>query len=162
MRILAELAFGEIEQNADYGPFNEMSRHKVNMRLITENWDDILRLAGSLKLGRVRADGIMRTLQVADRPTQLAKAVAEFGRIDKTIHSLTFIDDKNKRRGTLTQINRTEGRHRLAREVFHGRRGELRQRYRNWARRPAGSSWARGQRYRSLEYHIYGRGHQAA
>jgi TnpA family transposase len=107
-----------------------MSRHKINMQLITENWDDMLRLAGSLKLGRVQANGIMRTLQVADRPTPLAKAVAEFGRIDKTIHSLTYLDDKNKRRATLTQLNRSEGRHRLAREVFHGRRGELRQRYR--------------------------------
>ena len=30
----------------------------------------------------------------------------------------------------LTQLNRTEGRHRLARTVFHGQRDELRQRYR--------------------------------
>ncbi len=122
--------FWRIDQNADYGPFNDMSRHKINMQLIIENWDDMLRLAGSLKLGRVQANGIMRTLQVADRPTPLAKAVAEFGRMDKTIHSLTYLDDKIKRRATLTQLNRSEGRHRLAREVFHGRRGELRQRYR--------------------------------
>lgn len=122
--------FWQIDQNADYGPFDDISRHKVNMQLIGENWDDMLRLAGSLKLGRVQANSIMRTLQVADRPTHLAKAIGEFGRIDKTIHALTFIDDKTKRRGTLTQLNRSEGRHRLAREVFHGKRGELRQRYR--------------------------------
>jgi TnpA family transposase len=122
--------FGRINQNADYGHFNDMSRHKINMQLIAENWDDMLRLAASLKLGRVQANGIMRTLQVADRPTQLARAIAEFGRIDKTIHALTFINDKDKRRAILTQLNRSEGRHRLAREVFHGKRGELRQRYR--------------------------------
>jgi Tn3 transposase DDE domain len=29
----------------------------------------------------------MRTLSVDDRPTRLAQAVAELGRIDKTIHS---------------------------------------------------------------------------
>src|SRR5882757_978115 len=34
------------------------------------------------------------------------------------------------RRGTLTQLNRGEGRHSLARVVFYGKRGELRQRYR--------------------------------
>ena len=34
------------------------------------------------------------------------------------------------RRNTLTQLNRGEGRHRLGRTVFHGQRGELRQRYR--------------------------------
>ncbi|MBV9085683.1 MAG: Tn3 family transposase [Acidobacteriaceae bacterium] len=52
------------------------------------------------------------------------------GRIDKTIHALTFINDEEKRRRTLTQLNRGEERHKLARAVFHGKRGELRQRYR--------------------------------
>jgi TnpA family transposase len=90
----------------------------------------MLRLAGSLKLGVVQATSIMRTLRVDDRPTKLAQAVAELGRIEKTIHSLTYIDDESKRRRTLTQLNRGEDRHKLARAVFHGKRGELRQRYR--------------------------------
>ncbi len=72
----------------------------------------------------------MRTLQIGDRPTRLAQAIAEFGRIDKTLHTLAYIDDEAKRRGTLTQLNRGEGRHSVARAVFHGRRGELRQHYR--------------------------------
>jgi TnpA family transposase len=84
----------------------------------------------SLQLGRIPATGIMRTLQVGDRPTRLAQALAEFGRIDKTLHTLTYLDDENQRRCRLTQLNRGEGRHRLARAVFHGNRGELRQRYR--------------------------------
>jgi len=69
----------------------------------------------------------MRTLQTGDRPTRLAQAVAEFGRIEKTLHTLTYIDDEYKRRATLTQLNRGEGRHSLARAVFHGKRDELRQ-----------------------------------
>src|SRR4051812_42654152 len=72
----------------------------------------------------------MKTLRIDDRPTKLAQAVAELGRIDKTIHALTFIADGNKRRRILTQLNRGEDRHKLARAVFHGKRGELRQRYR--------------------------------
>ena len=72
----------------------------------------------------------MRTLQVGERPTRLAQAIAEFGRIDKTLHTLTYIDDEAKRWGTLTQLNRGEGRHSVARAVFHGKRGELRQHYR--------------------------------
>jgi TnpA family transposase len=43
---------------------------------------------------------------------------------------LTYIDEENQRRSTLIQLNRGEGRHRLGRAVFHGKRGELRQRYR--------------------------------
>ena len=88
-----------------------------------------MRLAGSLKLGVVQATSIMRTLQIGDRPTRLAQAVAELGRIDKTIHALTYIDDETKRRRILQQLNKGEDPHKLARAVFHGKRGELRQRY---------------------------------
>ena len=65
----------------------------------------------------------MRTLQVGDRPTKLAQAVAEVGRIDKTIHILTSIDDEFKRRRTLTQLNRGEdwrGPFFTANEVSYG------------------------------------------
>lgn len=43
---------------------------------------------------------------------------------------LTYLDDENKRRRTLQQLNRGEGRHAVARNVFHCKRGELRQAYR--------------------------------
>jgi TnpA family transposase len=122
--------FWRIDPQADYGELNALARQRVNLGLIAAHWDDLLRLAGSLQLGRVPATGIMRTLQVGDRPTRLAQALAEFGRIDKTLHTLTYLDDENQRRCTLTQLNRGEGRHRLARAVFHGKRGELRQPYR--------------------------------
>ena len=123
--------FWRINSQADYGLLNTISAHNLSLKKIAPHWDDMLRLAGSLKLGRVPATGIMRTLQVGDRPTRLALAIAEFGRIDKTLHTLTYIDDEAKRRGTLTQLNRGEGRHSVARAVFHGKRGELRQHYRD-------------------------------
>jgi TnpA family transposase len=43
---------------------------------------------------------------------------------------LNFVDDETYRRRILTQLNRGEGRHGLARATFHGQKGELRQRYR--------------------------------
>ena len=90
--------FWRIDSRADYGPLNRVARQSVNLDRITPQWDDMLRTVGSLKLGRVPATGIMRTLQVGDRPTRLAQAFAEFGRIDKTIHTLTYLDDEAKRR----------------------------------------------------------------
>jgi TnpA family transposase len=119
-----------IDPAADDGRLNQIARHKINMDLLVRHGDDLLRLAGSLKLGLVHATSMMRTLQVGDRPTRLAQAVAEFGRIDKTLHILTMMDDESKRRRTRPQLNRGEARHKLARVVFHGKRGELRQHYR--------------------------------
>ena len=46
------------------------------------------------------------------------------------MHTLNFIDDETRRRGTLQQLNFGEGRQSLARDVFQGKRGELYQRYR--------------------------------
>jgi TnpA family transposase len=122
--------FWRIDPRADYGVLDELAAKKVNVRLIAEHWDDLLRLAGSLKLGVVRAAGLTRTLQTNDRPTKLARALQELGRMVKTLYLLRFIDDEGYRRRILTQLNRHEGRHRLARMIFHGKRGELRQRYR--------------------------------
>jgi TnpA family transposase len=82
------------------------------------------------ELGLVQAGGLMRTLQTNDRPTRLARALEELGRIIKTLYLLAYIDDEAYRRRILNQLNRGVGRHQLARVVFHGKRGELRQRYR--------------------------------
>lgn len=121
--------FWRVDPAADYGALNGVARHRINTALIARHWDDLLRLAGSLKLGLVQAHAVMRTLQVDERPTKLAQAVAEVGRIDKTLHILSYLDDEGQRRRILSQLNRGEDRHRLARAVFHGKRGELRQRY---------------------------------
>jgi TnpA family transposase len=122
--------FWRIDPHADYGELNTLARQRIHPERIAEDWEEILRLAGSLKLGRVPAAGIMRMLQAGERPTRLAQSLAEIGRIEKTLHVLTYLDDASKRRAILLQLNRTESRHALAREVFHGKRGELRQKYR--------------------------------
>ncbi len=49
----------------------------------------------------------------------------------KTMQMLGYIDSTEKRRRILTQINRQEFRHRLARRVCHGDRGEIRKAHRH-------------------------------
>ncbi|GHF60202.1 hypothetical protein HNQ07_004264 [Deinococcus metalli] len=56
--------------------------------------------------------------------------MAKIGRIEKTLYLLNSVRDDGYRRRILVQLNRGEGRHAVARAVFHGRKGELRQRYR--------------------------------
>ncbi len=125
-----EARFWRIDSDADYGVLNGLARQQVNTSLIEEQWDDMLRIAGSLKLGTVSALEIMRVLQRGGKPSRLGKAIAEAGRVAKTLYLLNYVDDENYRRRILTQLNRGESRHSLARAVFHGQRGEVRQRYR--------------------------------
>jgi TnpA family transposase len=122
--------FFRIDAQADYGALNALARHRVNTDRIAHAWDDLLRVAGSLKMGTVSASELMRTLQGGSRPSTLARALTELGRIAKTLYLLAYIDDESYRRRILVQLNRGEGRHSVARALFHGHRGELRQRYR--------------------------------
>lgn len=127
---IGEAKFWRIDPDADYGALNSLSRNNVNTETISRNWDDLLRVAGSLKSGTVSASEFMRTLRSSQRQSTLAKALTELGRIAKTIYLLSYIDDEPYRRRILTQLNRQEARHSLARAIFYGQRGELRQRYR--------------------------------
>jgi Tn3 transposase DDE domain len=102
----------------------------INTNLIARHWDDLLRVAGSLKLGAMSAHELMRTFQGTGRDSSLARALGEYGRIGKTLHLLDLADDELYRRSLLIQVNKGERRHGLARTVFHGRGGKLRQAYR--------------------------------
>ena len=87
----------------------------------------MLRVAGSLAFGNVKATELVRALQGGGRPTALGRALAEYGRISKTLYLLHVIDDESYRRQILIQLNRQEGRHSLARATFHGKKGQIRQ-----------------------------------
>ncbi len=118
-----------MDPQAHYGALNGVARNRIDTALIARHWDDLLRMAGSLQMGTIGAVELMQSLQGGSRASALARAVAELGRVAKTLHLLDFYDSEAYRRRILTQLNRGESRHSLARVVFHGRRGELRQRY---------------------------------
>ena len=73
---------------------------------------------------------LIRGLQGGGRPSTLGRAIGELGRVAKTLYLLSYLDDEAYRYRILIQLNRGESRHGVARAIFHGQRGELRQRYR--------------------------------
>ena len=76
------------------------------------------------KLATLSASDLMRTLQASKNA--LARTIANVGRIAKTFYLPHYIDDGSYRRRILIQLLRGEQRHRLARAVFYGRKGEVR------------------------------------
>ena len=122
--------FWRIDTDADYGVLNDISQNRIPLHRIIKNWEDFIRISASLKFGNISASELIRSLLKSDRPSSLAQAISELGRIPKTIHLLNFINDESYRRRILTQLNRTEGRHSLARGICHGKHGEIRQKYR--------------------------------
>ncbi|MBA9005695.1 Tn3 family transposase [Thermomonospora cellulosilytica] len=127
---LADTRLWRTNTRTTYGPLDHMSRHTVRLDRIRVHWADMLRVAGSLTMGTVRAYDLIRMLSRDGRPTGLGDAFAHYGRIFKTLHLLQFISDDGYRRMIGTQLNVQEARHRLARRIAFGNRGQLRQRYR--------------------------------
>ncbi|AUH73085.1 hypothetical protein CAB17_14285 [Legionella sainthelensi] len=122
--------FWIIDSKVDYGVLNDISNHKVNEASIRKHWEDILRVAVSLKLGHESASDLMCSLFRKHRLSGLAKALMNLGHIIKTLYLLNYIDSEEYRRHILIQLNKGESRHSLARTVYHGKRGEIHEKYR--------------------------------
>nr|WP_234003938.1 Tn3 family transposase [Nocardiopsis sp. SBT366] len=118
-----------IDRTADYGPLDTAARGRIDTDRIARHWDDILRVVASIHTGAVRAYDVIRMLSRDGNPTPLGQAIAHFGRLFKSLHVLTYLDDETYRRSIKSQTTLQESRHALGRHVFHGKRGELRQRY---------------------------------
>jgi len=126
---LDEMRFWRVDKDADYGVLNDLARNRIDLEKVRKHWEDILRVVGSLVTRSVRASDILRVLHNNGNPTALGRAIEALGRIPKTVHLLQYMDDEAYRRLITAQLNLHELRHKLARAVFHGHRGELRQKY---------------------------------
>ena len=62
-----------------YGVLDGLARSRISLRLIRSHWDDILRVAGSLAQGTVRASELIRSLQRGGKPSSLSRAIASGG-----------------------------------------------------------------------------------
>jgi TnpA family transposase len=66
--------------------------------MILNHWDDLLRVAGSLKNGWVTASLLISKLQAYPQQNILTQALQEYGRLVKTIFILNYLDSKEDRR----------------------------------------------------------------
>jgi hypothetical protein len=87
-----------------------------------------LRVASSIRHGTVSATLLMRKLAAYPRQNQVARALNEMGKLKRTVFLLEFFRDESLRRRILIGLNKGEALHSLARQLFFGRLGELRDR----------------------------------
>lgn len=84
--------------NHDYSVLSEHIGRTINTKIITQNWDDILRLATSIKNGTVTASLIIRKIGSYPRQNGLATALRELGKIERTLFMLEWYMDPTLRR----------------------------------------------------------------
>ncbi len=100
----------------------------VDVHHITAHWNDILRLATSIRSGTVTASAILQKLSAYPRQNGLAVALREIGRIERTLFTLDWLKNIDLRRRANAGLNKGEARNALARAIFFYRLGEIRDR----------------------------------
>ena len=111
----------------------------INLRVITDHWFELLRLAMSIKTGTVTASVILRKLSAYPRQNSLALALREFRKLERTLFTLQWLQDPELRRRSHVGLNKGEQQNALRRAVFFNRLGEIRDRsYENQRHRASG------------------------
>jgi TnpA family transposase len=105
-----------------------VSNDRLNIKAIRAHWDEILRLATSIKQGTVTASLMLRKLGSYPRQNGLAVALRELGRIERTLFILDWLQSVDLRRRVHAGLNKGEARNALSRAVFFNRLGEIRDR----------------------------------
>ena len=110
------------------GSLTTLAFGQINTKLILEQWDEMRRVASSIRHGTVSASLLMRKLAAYPRQNQVARALTELGKLERTAFLLEYFRDESLRRRILIGLNKGEALHALARQLFFGRLGELRDR----------------------------------
>ena len=100
----------------------------VRSKTLLDNWDEFLRVAGSLKSGWVTASLLISKLQAGVRQNALTRALREYGRLVKTCFILQWIKSEDYRRRIHRQLNKGEALHALRRFLFFAHEGKVRRR----------------------------------
>jgi TnpA family transposase len=114
--------------DVSYEGLKSMIGGTLNIKHVRAHWDEILRLATSIRQGTVTASLMLRKLGSYPRQNGLAVALRELGRIERTLFILDWLQSVELRRRVHAGLNKGEARNALARAVFFNRLGEIRDR----------------------------------
>ena len=126
LKDLPDQVLSRIDRDADYGALQPLLRGRINVELIIEQWDQLVRLAASLKDRLTPAHVVMQRLVNANASDRLAGALSQLGRLMKTLHILRYIHEEPLRDAIQLQLNRGEFRHILAKSLFFANQGGFR------------------------------------
>lgn len=104
---------------------------KVRADVIKEHWGDILRLVASLKAGHAAPSAMLRKLAAYERQNQLAVALQEVGKIERTLFMLDWLENPALRRRCQAGLNKGEQRHALTQAICTFRQGRISERTRD-------------------------------
>lgn len=103
---------------------------RLNLDLITDMWDDLLRVAASVQGGHATAALVVGKLCSSKRQQNaLTSAIKEYGALRRTVYAARYLADETYRRRIARQLNKGENLHSLRRSLAYAGEGALRRRH---------------------------------
>jgi len=128
LRNLKDRKFHTFEKGDAYPALSNHIGAPINTTPILDHWDDLLHLAASITTRAVVPSTILKKLSASPKESQLAKALRELGRIERSLFMIEWYSSSTLRRRCQAGLNKGEAAHKLKRAVFFHERGELRDR----------------------------------
>src|SRR5438132_1302564 len=97
-----------------YGSLSGLVAGRADTALIQRNWDEMLRVAASIREGKVSASLLVSKLAAYPRQSELALALRELGRIERTLFTAEWWLRPELRRRVTIGLNKGERRNSLA------------------------------------------------
>ena len=127
LRNIKDRKFHTFEKADSYPTLANHIGAPINTALIMEHWDELLRLAASIMTRAVAPSTILKWCS-SSKSSELAKALRELGRIERTMFMIEWYSSPALRRRCQAGLNKGEAAHKLKRAVFFHERGEIRDR----------------------------------
>lgn len=128
LRNIKDRKFHTFEKADAYPALAQHIGAPINTGIILEHWDDLLHLAASITTRTVAPSTILKKFSASSKSSDLAKALRELGRIERTLFMIEWYSSPALRRRCQAGLNKGEAAHKLKRAVFFHERGEIRDR----------------------------------
>lgn len=123
IRNIKDLVFFRPDRTVRYAHIDSLFKESVDWELIERHYLDLLRVAVSIKAGKITPSTLLRRLGTASRKNRLYFAFRELGRVIRTLFLLHYIMDIEMRRTIHAATNKSEQFNDFAKWLFFGGQG---------------------------------------
>jgi TnpA family transposase len=126
LRDIGDQYLYRLDKTAKYPHIEPLLKATLSEKFLVDNYDEMLRVAGSLQLGYVTASLFISKLQARPQQNMLTRVLQEYGKLEKTIFILRYIQDPAFHREINLQLNKGEQVHDLRQFIHFANEGKIR------------------------------------
>lgn len=125
IRGIKDLVFHRPDNNKKFTHIDRLFSDDINWQMIETHLPDMLRVAVSIKLGKISASAILRRLGTYSRKNKLYFAFKELGKVIRTMFLLKYVGDVELRRLIHAETNKSEQFNGFEKKLFFGGEGVI-------------------------------------